>query len=82
MGLRIGISGFGSQDFDLLVCASGFVSPGLGLRIWISVFCCHDFIFAFGSEDLNIWVCVSGVGSMGLGLRIWISGFGSQDLNP
>ena len=76
MGLRIWIFGFRSQDLDFWVCAPEFGSPGLGLRIWNSVFCSYDLISEIGSEDLNIWVCVSGIGCMGLGLRICINVFG------
>ena len=55
------ISGFGSQDLDLLVWVSVFGSLGLSFKIWIS---------GLGSQDLDCLVCVSRFGSLNLGLRI------------
>ena len=52
-GLRIWLSEFGSQDFDLgvWVWVSEFVSLGLCLSIWISW---------FWWQDLDFWIWASG----------------------
>ena len=63
MGLRIWISGFGSDDLNTSIWVSAFRSLGFSLRIWMSV---------FGSLGLGIRISIYGTRSHDLDLLVWV----------
>ena len=80
LGLRIGLFVFASQELNLWVWVSRFLSvwfSGFDLVVWVSGFgplslCLSGFWYRDVFLGLGVLVCVSGFGLLDFGVWVWV----------